>query len=386
MISINELLNTPIENRYPDNYLAKFRPDPYDVALIHLSGGTTALPKLIPRTHNDYVYNAKQSAAVAGVNEDTIYLAVLPIAHNYTLGSFGMLGTWFHQGKVVISANSDAASVFSLIEREKVNHVAAAVPLVVLWVNSKEVSQYNLTSLKVVQNGGARLAPELRKRVREVLGCMPQEVYGTAEGLLNYVRLNDPEEMVMESSGRPVSPGDEVKVIDDEGRKLPTGQIGELVCRGPYTVRGYYRAPDHNKTAWTSDGFYKTGDLVHMNKMGFIFTEGRKEDVINRGGEKINVEEVENLVLSYPKVKNVAIVAMPDPVFMEKACAYVIPKEGATITFRELIDYLLTKNIAKFKLPERLELVPEFPLSPAGKILKRTLREDIAKKLEKGEK
>ncbi|MGA3174209.1 MAG: AMP-binding protein [Syntrophorhabdales bacterium] len=382
IVSINDLLAKPIEKDYPSDYLKKFRPDPYDVALIHLSGGTTALPKLIPRTHNDYVYNAKQSADAAGFDENTVLLAVLPTAHNFTLGSCGMLGAWFNKGRVVISAATDAASVFSLVEKEKITVIGAAVPLVVLWVNSEDVSRYNLTSLKVLQNGGARLAPELRKKVRDVLGAFPQEVYGTAEGLLNYVRLDDPEDMVMESSGRPVSPADEVKVIDDNENVLPFGTVGELVTRGPYTVCGYFRAPDHNKTAWTSDGFYKTGDLVRMNEKGYIFTEGRKKDVINRGGEKINVEEVENLILSYPKVKNVAIVAMPDPVFLERACAYVILKDGETMTFKELSNYLLTKNIAKFKLPERLEIVPEFPLSPAGKILKRDLRADIARKLE----
>jgi 2,3-dihydroxybenzoate-AMP ligase len=119
-----------------------------------------------------------------------------------------------------------------------------------------------------------------------------------------------------------------------------------------------------------------------MNKEGFIFTEGRIKDVINRGGEKINVEEVENMILAFQKVKNVAIVAMPDLMFVEKACAYVIPKDGETISFKELIDFLLSNNIAKFKLPERLEVVSEFPLSPAGKILKRDLRADITKKLE----
>jgi 2,3-dihydroxybenzoate-AMP ligase len=382
MISINELLETPIEDRYPPDYLKKFRPDPYDVALIHLSGGTTALPKLIPRTHNDYVLNALQSAAVAGADEQTVFLAILPAAHNFTLGSYGMIGTWWNKGKVVIAAATDPASVFSVIEKEKITVVAAAVPLVVLWVNSEEVGNYDLSSLKVVQNGGARLAPELRKKVKEVLNAFPQEVFGTAEGLLNIVRLDDPDEMVMESSGRPVSPDDEVKVIDDNGNTLPFGSLGELVTRGPYTIRGYYRAPDHNRTAFTEDGFYKTGDLVRMNEEGFIFTEGRKKDVINRGGEKINVEEVENFILSHPKVKNVAIVAMPDPVYLERACAYVILKDKETITFAELSSFLLGKKIAKFKLPERLEIVSEFPLSPAGKILKRDLRTDIAKKLE----
>jgi 2,3-dihydroxybenzoate-AMP ligase len=383
MISIDELLATPIEHEYPADYLKQFRPDPYDVALMLLSGGTTALPKLIPRTHNDYVYNAWQSGVAAGIGKETVFLGILPFAHNYTLASCGVMGTWYHKGKAVLSGSVDAVSVFSLVEKEKVTYIAAAVPVVVMWLNSGEAARFDLTSLKVIQNGGARLAPELRKGVRDVFGCMPQEVYGTAEGLLNFVRLGDPEDMVMTSSGRPVSPADEVKVIDDDGKRLPFGERGELAVRGPYTIRGYYKAPEHNRTAWTEDGFYKMGDYVTMNEAGYIFTEGRKKDVINRGGEKINVEQVENLILAHPKVKNVAIVAMPDPVFLERACAYVIPKEGQTITFKELTDFLQTQNIAKFKWPERLEVVPEFPLSPAGKILKRDLREDIVKKLEK---
>jgi 2,3-dihydroxybenzoate-AMP ligase len=332
------------------------------------------------------VYNAWQSGVAAGLDSETVFLGILPFAHNYTLASCGLMGAWYHKGKAVLSASIDAANVFSLVEKEKVTYIAAAVPVVVMWLNSEEATRFDISSLKVIQNGGARLAPELRKGVRDKFGCMPQEVYGTAEGLLNYVSLDDPEDMVMTSSGRPVSPADEVKVIDDDGKTLPFGERGELVVRGPYTIRGYYKAPEHNRTAWTKDGFYKMGDLVTMNEAGFIFTEGRKKDVINRGGEKINVEEVENLILAHPKVKNVAIVAMPDPMYLERACAYVIPKDGQAITFKELTDFLLMQNIAKFKLPERLEVVSEFPLSPAGKILKRDLRTDIVKKLEKEQK
>lgn len=386
MASIDEMLATPIENHYPADYLRTFRPDPYDVAFINLSGGTTALPKLIPRTHNDYVYNAKESAIAAGLNSDTVLMAVLPIAHNYTLGTCGMIGTWYFKGKVVISAAFDAATVFSLIQREKVTVIPAAIPVIVQWLNSEESAHYDLSSLKAIQNGGARLAPELRKRVRDTFHCVPQESYGTSEGLTNLVRLDDPEDMVMESSGRPISPADEVKVIDDNGRPLPPGEQGELVTRGPYTVRGYYRAPEYNKTAWTEDGFYRTGDIVTMNEKGYIFNAGRKKEVINRGGEKINVAEVENLILGHPKVKNVAIVAMSDPVYLEKACAYIIPKEGEAITFQEIVDFLLTKNIAKFKLPERVEVIPEFPLSPAGKILKRELKADIERRREEERK
>jgi len=356
------------------------RPDPGDVALMLLSGGTTGLPKLIPRTHNDYICNAKLSGRIAGFNQDTVFLAVLPIAHNYTLASPGVLATLAYGGTAVIAPGTAADVVLPLIEREKVTHVAAAVPLIVNWLNDPTRHRHDTGSLQVMQNGGARLAPELRRRVQQEFGCRFQEIYGTGEGLLNMTRLDDDEERVLTSSGAPVCEDDEIRVIDDAGIEVPDGQLGELICRGPYTIRGYYDDPDADAKSFTSDGFYRMGDVVR--KIGrYVYTEGRKKDVINRGGEKISSEEVENFILAHPKVENVCIVAMPDEVYGERACAFVQPKAGQTIGFRELIDFLAQKQIAKFKLPERLELIDSFPLSPAGKILRRELRALIERKL-----
>ncbi len=355
-------------------------PDPSDVALMLLSGGTTGLPKLIPRTHNDYVCNCRLSGNVAGMSERTVFLAVLPIAHNYTLASPGILATLAYGGTVVIAPGTAAEAVLPLIERERVTHIAAAVPLIVAWLNDPGRGRYDTSSLQVVQNGGARLAPELRRRVRQQFGCRFQEIYGTGEGLLNMTRLDDDEERVLSSSGAPVCDDDEIRVVDNEGRDLPDGQLGELICRGPYTIRGYYDDPDADAKAFTADGFYRMGDLAR--KIGrYVYTEGRKKDVINRGGEKISSEEIENLILAHPKVENVCIVAMPDKVYGERACAFVLPKADQTISFRELIDFLARQQIAKFKFPERLELVDGFPLSPAGKILRRELRTIIEQKL-----
>lgn len=381
IIYLDDLLREAIEDRYESGYLSQFRPDPMEVALMLLSGGTTALSKLIPRTHNDYVYNFKQSGRVAGMSEQTVLLAVLPLGHNYSLGSPGLLAALAHGGKVVIAPDMDAEIVFSLVEKEKVTIIPAAVPLIARWVNSPVPELYNLESLQVVQNGGARLAPELRRRLIEKFGCIPQEVFGTAEGLLNLTRLDDKDDLLLNSSGSPICPDDEIKVVDHEGKEVPDGESGELICRGPYTIRGYYNLPETNMKSFTADGFYRMGDIVR--KQGrYIFTEGRKNDLINRGGEKISCDEVEGLILRHPKVHNVALIAMPDEVFGERACAYVMPKAGEKISFQELIEFLKEQNIAKFKLPERLEIVQEFPLSPAGKILRRILREDITAKLE----
>ena len=281
---------------------------------------------------------------------------------------------------MVLAPSPDAETVFPLIERERVTVVPAAVPLIATWLNSAVPERHDLSSLKVVQNGGARLAPELRSRLRERLRCMPQEIYGTAEGLINMVPLDADDKAILESSGAPVCADDEIKVLGDDDRELADGQSGELVVRGPYTIRGYYNAPDKNREAFTADGYYRMGDIV-KKRARHVYTEGRRKDIINRGGEKISCDEIENYIFANPKVKAVTLVAMPDETFGEKACAFVIPKPGETLKFDELIAFLKGKRIASFKLPERLEVVPEFPLSPVGKILKRELRDRIAAKL-----
>jgi 2,3-dihydroxybenzoate-AMP ligase len=374
--ALGPMIAAPAEESEVRATLGRLRPDPGEVALMLLSGGTTALPKLIPRTHNDYVYNAEQCARASGFGAHTIYMAVLPLAHNYNLASPGIMGAFACGGKVVLAPSPDAETVFPIVERERVSVIAAAVPLVANWLNSTVPKGADLASLEVIQNGGARLAPELRQRVRDELGATPQEIYGTAEGLINIVRADDDEEALLHSSGAPVCPDDEIKVVDDQDHEVPDGELGELLTRGPYTIRGYYNAAEKNKEAFTADGFSRMGDLVRKRGR-HVYTEGRRKDLINRGGEKISCDEIENYIFAHPKVKTVTLVAMPDEVFGEKACAFVIPKPGEALTFDELIAFLRAQKIASFKLPERLELRSEFPLSPAGKILKRTLREEI---------
>jgi 2,3-dihydroxybenzoate-AMP ligase len=360
--------------------LVDVRPDPRDVATMLLSGGTTALSKLIPRTHNDYVLNARLCGQVAGFDEQTVLMALLPLGHNYNLAAPGILGVFYYGGTVLISPSADAEVVFPLVEKHRVTAIPAAVPLITNWLNSPVPAKCDLSSLRVIQNGGARLAPELRRRVRDQLGCVPQEVYGTAEGLINMTRLDDPDDLLLESSGAPVCDADEIKVVGDDGTEVPDGEPGELITRGPYTIKGYYNADVKNKEAFTADGFYRMGDIVRKRGR-YVFAEGRKKDLINRGGEKISCEEVENLILKHPSVHQVALVAMPDPVFGEKACAFVAAKPGHTLSFEELIAFLKQQNIASFKLPERLELIETFPTSLVGKILKQKLRELIVAKL-----
>jgi len=378
--ALQPLVDEPLDPLAVAAELADVRADPTEVTTLLLSGGTTSLSKLIPRTHDDYLLNARACARVAGFDEHTVLLAVLPLGHNYSLASPGMLGAFCHGGQIVVAPAMDAETVFPLVQRHRVTVIPAAVPLITAWLDSPVAAACDLSSLRVMQNGGARLGPELRRRVRERFGCVPQEIYGTAEGLINMTRLDDPDELLLESSGAPVCDADEIKVLAEDGREVSDGEPGELVTRGPYTICGYYRAAQRNLDAFTVDGFYRMGDIVRKRGR-YVWAEGRKNDLINRGGEKISCEEVENLIFKHPAVHHVALVAMPDPVFGEKACAFVALRPGMTLDLDELIAFLKQQRVASFKLPERLELVDKLPTSLVGKVLKRQLREAIVAKI-----
>ena len=226
------------------------------------------------------------------------------------------------------------------------------------------------------------MQPEVRAKTRALIpGVFVQENFGMSEGTLMFVRAGDPEEVKLETCGRPVCPDDEVRLLDEEDREVPMGQVGELTVRGPYTLRGYFGVPEYNARQFTRDGFYRSGDLMRQHPSGNYVVEGRKKDLINRGGEKISAEEVENLILMHPAVQNVACVPMPDAAMGERMCAFVILRSGQALRLQDLVRFLLTKEIAKFKLPERLEVLADFPVSTFGKVSKKALGELIADKL-----
>ena len=381
-LSLAELISR--RPKQPVEVLRKLRIDPADPAIFQLSGGTTGVPKLIPRTHNDYAYNSKIAAEVCGVTGESVLLLALPIAHNLPLACPGLQGTMFSGGKVVLSASTRPEDLFRLIERHRVTHLKVVPALLIRLINDSSIGRYDLSSLRVIQSGGQRMQPEVRLRTRRLISsAFVQENFGMSEGMLFFVRLEDPEEVRLESCGRPISPDDEVRLVDDEGGEVAPGEVGELTCRGPYTLRGYFGVPEYNARQFTPDGFYRSGDLMRLHPSGNYVVEGRKKDLINRGGEKISAEEVENLILSHPSVENIACIPMPDPLMGEKMCACVILKKGRALTLKELVAFLMDKEIAKFKLPERLEVLPDFPVSAFGKVSKKTLVERVTGKLER---
>lgn len=351
--------------------------NPNQVAFLQLSGGSTGLPKMIPRTHNDYIYSLRESSIVCELNEDSVYLAVLPVAHNFTLSSPGILGTLYAGGKVVLAQNSSPDTGFEWIKKEKVTITAVVPPLVLVWLEAKRTRNLDLSCLQVLQVGGSKLNADVARKVQPVFGCKLQQVFGMAEGLVNYTRLNDPEEIVVNTQGRPMSTYDEVRIVDDEDCEVERGEVGHLLTRGPYTIRGYYKAEEQNLKSFTKDGFYRTGDLVRMTADGYLIVEGRAKDLINRGGEKISTEDVENYLISHESVYDAALVAMPDPYLGERSCAFIIPRYQ-NINKKELIDFLRERGLSSYKIPDRIEFLSEFPKTAVGKVSKRALREMLA--------
>ncbi|MEU4204533.1 (2,3-dihydroxybenzoyl)adenylate synthase [Streptomyces sp. NPDC045470] len=350
-------------------------PAPDDLAFLQLSGGSTGVPKLIPRTHDDYIYSLWGSNELCGVNEQSVYLCVLPAAHNFPLSSPGSLGALYAGARVVLCPQPNPDVAFPLIERERVTLTGLVPPLALVWTEAAPATSSDLSSLDVLLVGGAKFSEEAARRVRPALGCTLQQVFGMAEGLVNYTRLDDPEEIIVTTQGRPISPDDEIRVVDDEDNDLPVGETGHLLTRGPYTIRGYWKAPEHNARSFTADGFYRTGDVVRLTPTGHLVVEGRAKDQINRGGEKIAAEEVENHLLAHPAVHDANVVAEPDPYLGERTLAYVILRSGAEAPTPVAVKkFVRARGLAAYKVPDRVVFVDAFPQTGVGKISKKDLR------------
>ncbi|MFJ9818080.1 (2,3-dihydroxybenzoyl)adenylate synthase [Streptomyces sp. NPDC101151] len=353
-------------------------PGPRDVALFLLSGGTTGRPKLIPRTHADYTYQIRESARLCGFGPDSRYLAALPTAHNFALACPGVLGVLRLGGTAVLAPVPTPEVCFPLIERAGVTATSLVPPLLPLWLEATEWNEHDLSTLELLQVGGAKLDAATARQVPGGLGCTLQQVYGMAEGLLNYTRPDDPQEVVCHTQGRPLSPADEILVIREDGRPAAPGEPGELLTRGPYTLRGYYRAPEHNRARFTEDGYYRTGDLVVRTADGNLEVVGRVSDVVNRGGEKVPAQELEEHLGADDRIAAAAVIALPDDLMGERTCACVVPRDTAhPPTLREVQSALRARGIAAYKLPDRLVVLSELPLTAVGKVDKKALRVNV---------
>jgi 2,3-dihydroxybenzoate-AMP ligase len=357
--------------------------DVHGPAVLQLSGGTTGTPKVIPRLHAEYRYNADLTSSWWGHTEQSVLAFGLPLAHNAALanglhaahgvGAALLLATPAADVMLPLMAEHGATWTMSPpgLAREYLSHPSFddAVARLGAWV---------LTAARVPRP----VFDELTGR-----GVHVTQAFGMSEGLFLFTPVDAPADLRAETVGVPISPLDEVRVLrPGTEAEVAEGETGELAVRGPYTIRGYLAAPDRNRDAFTTEGFYRSGDLVRARRYEGTLAysvEGRVKDLIDRGGEKINAEEVELLVAAHPAVAEIALVGMPDPRLGERGCAYVVPRDPRTPpALADICAYLEAEGLAKYKWPERLELTDVLPRTQIGKVSKATLRADISAKLE----
>lgn len=353
--------------------------DPYQAVVFQLSGGTSGVPKIIPRFGNEYRYGMQSVIDFVGLPDDIVTFTPNPFMHNAAMSCFWgptlLLG-----GEVTIAGGPSIAQIEAAIAARRPRWFAMA----------------KVHLMKLIERGGVRrldlsnvfgfAVPDGAPVLRHLLGAPCYHLYGMTEGLLAHCRPGDPEEALASTVGRATSPYDEIKIVRPGTEDvLSDGETGELLVRGPCTIRGYFDAPERDADAITADGFYRSGDLMSFRIVEgerYLVFNGRVKDVVDRGGEKINCSEVEVAIGDHPSVLAVACVAMPDPLYGERMCAFVVPRAGVNDPDLAAIgSFLEERGLAKFKWPERIELVSELPMTTSGKVSKPLMREIIAAKM-----
>ncbi|CAM3359536.1 AMP-binding protein [Cupriavidus taiwanensis] len=360
--------------------LAGVRHDPFQVAVFQLSGGTTGVPKIIPRFQNEYLYNMRAVAACNGYTQEDVLFFPTPYMHNLNMGCF--FGPFLLTGATVtVTPDIGEENLQRLVRDYRPTWFGVAGPI--LTRIAPELAKAGAAE-RARRNF---VAPKNAAGLTRLTGSPTHHIFGMTEGVIMFARRDDPQEIRDSSVGSPVSEYDEVKIVHPGTEDpVPDGEAGEALFRGPYTIRGYYKSEKEDVTRFTADGFYRSGDLMSSRVVDgrrYYFFCGRIKDVVDRGGEKINAEELENVINLHPAVLACAVVGMPDRIYGERVCAFIVPKPPATsLSLPQLTEYLQQAGLAKFKWPERVEVVREFPLTASGKLSKALLRQQITQTLE----
>ncbi len=383
MRSFQDFIDTPWEDHYADDDLATLRPDPNQVATLMFTSGTTADPKGVMHTHNTMGIGTKQILDTYRMSAADVVFMASPIGHTTALIAgarlpimYGMTAVW--------QEHWNPEEAVETVQREGCTMTLSATPFLHGFTYAANANRESLRPLKVFGCGGAPIPRELIKRAEEDQGFFVSAIYGSSEALVNTaITVDDPISLRYSTDGK-VIPTVEARIVDPEtGTCLGVGEEGELQLRSPALYVGYYKDPDQTHAVRHPDGWYSTGDLCTLDAENYLNVVGRKKDLIIRGGYNIGAREIEELLFTHPKIMNCACVAMPDPILAERVCAYVICNPGTTLSFDEMIEFLKSKRIAVWKLPERLEIQDEFPMTPSGKIQKYVLRQEIAALLQK---
>jgi 2,3-dihydroxybenzoate-AMP ligase len=362
--------------------LAERRPDPDEVCQILPTGGTTGLPKLSPRTHNCYMNNVEYHAYRWDITSQDTMMAITPLGHNLSV-HWGMAAALFAHAKLVLLDSVKPEDICEWVQRERVSAIPTVPALIARVVRMEDLGKYDLRSLKKLSVGGAPSTRDLVETVTEKIGCQFVNGFGSVEGTCSSTKLGDSIDLICGSVGKPICPYDELKVVDTDGKEVPTGLDGELVSKGPGIFTGYFKSPEEERAKiFTEDGFFRTGDQAKKDESGNIWITGRIKDIIIRGGENISAVEIENLMSGHPGLVDAAVVGMPDAILGERICAYIIPAPGVKPRLDEVVAFLKSKGASVLQCPERVEIIEELPMTKVGKVDKKRLREDIKKRLE----
>jgi acyl-CoA synthetase (AMP-forming)/AMP-acid ligase II len=354
----------------PEAELLRHRPHGNDVLRLLFTSGTTGDSKAVVHTHNTSLSACRFHVRDYAIRPDSAFLLFLPVGLNWGFGS--TMQTLIAGCKIVYLDVFRPADALRLIERERITHFATAPAGLVALLNAPEFGEHDLSSLRVVITGGASCPVELIRRWRAAAPGHLIELYGMAEcGGQACTDLTDDPEAVCGTVGRPRAEMG-MRIVDASDADVATGEVGEILSIGPSVMLGYYNNPDANARSFTSDGWFRTGDLGVLDERGYLRIAGRRKEMIIRGGANIYPREIEEVLYKHDAILDAAVIGVPDPTLGERTCACIVTRPGKTLTAAEVVEFLRDK-IATYKLPERVEFVAELPRTPTGKVQRRPL-------------
>jgi non-ribosomal peptide synthetase component E (peptide arylation enzyme) len=365
-VSLDEML-------YSRSPLPPLVPQPMganDVMRLAFTSGTTGDPKGVAHSFNTTLSACRILNSTMEVTERDVFLVYLPLGLNW--GYLTLLQAVMVGARGVLLDRFDARTALELIERERITYMPSAPASLIAMLNDPALGYFDLTSLRVVITGGASCPIETIRAFQVRIPGRLIELYGMLEtGFHTFTRLTDDPEVVVGTIGRS-APGMGLRLIDAHERDVPPGAEGEIAAEGPSVHLGYHNNPTANAELFTADGWFRTGDLGQLDAAGNVKIVGRLKEMINRGGKKFFPREIEELLYTHPKILHAAIVGVPDPRLGERNCLCVIPREGASLSLAEVVDFL-RDSIAVYKLPEEMEIFDDFPFTPTGKIQRHVL-------------
>ena len=354
------------------------RPDANALARTAFTSGTTGNPKAVLHLHNTTNCALRFLNRGQKITAESVLLVFLPVGLNW--GLFNAVQAIEAGCRVVFQDTFRAEEALALIARERVTHFCCAPAHLVAMLNAPEFDQHDLTTLQVIMTGGASCPIEV---IREVQNRMPGqllEMYGMLEcGTQAHTVLTDDPEEVCGTVGKPVAEMG-IRVIDDAGNDVPAGSVGEILTFGPSVTIGYYNNPKVNAESFTADGWFHTGDQGSFDDKGYLRIVGRKKEMLIRGGANIYPRELEEVLYQHKKIRDAAVVGVPDPRLGERVCACVVLKAGESLTFDEMVVFLSGK-IARYKLPEFMQTLEDLPRTPTGKVQKGPLRNIVLQRM-----